>query len=451
LLTTTAKGTPGGLWKLLLALYFALLVCDGALRKWVWPEAGVLVFGLKDAVLLLCLFAALVSTKSHSEKMSPRMPTYAVALAFLWFAVVLIRSLSDLDSIATLIGIRYYLIGLPVVYLIYRLLCASGDVHRPLAYVAFAAIAAGLLGAVQFYSPPDSPINRYAWSTMEDVAAFGGELGWAERRARITSTFSYISTYASFLQFALSVLIATAITGALRRQRAIALLALAVVAVNILMTGSRAIALMLALTLVLFVWLFPRRIADMFGNLRRGAFAAVLLFVLALAAIDPLVALIERTSAVREVYGEAEGESRILGSLFAPYFTMVDAGPFGLGVGAAFLGLGELQGAGRADYRFDELTDDRVGIELGIPIYLFVLLAKIFFVLVGARVAVRASTLEVRAWATAMVAYQLMYVWTIPFYNPVASPFYFTSVAVVLFLQARERRWARAGQSHASA
>src|SRR5439155_3920180 len=140
--------------------------------------------------------------------------------------------------------------------------------------------------------------------------------------------------------------------------------------------------------------------------------------VLALAATDPLVALIERTSAVGEVLGEAEGESRILGSLSAPYFTMVDAGPFGLGVGAAFLGLGELQGAGRADYRFDEVMDDRVGIELGPPIYLFVLTAKIFLVLIKTRIAFRASTLEITASATPMIAHKLMYVWAIPFYNP---------------------------------
>jgi hypothetical protein len=75
------------------------------------------------------------------------------------------------------------------------------------------------------------------------------------------------------------------------------------------------------------------------------------------------------------------------------------------------------------------------------------LMAKVLFVLVSARLAARSSTLEVRAWATAMVAYQLMYIWTIPFYNPVASPLYFTSVAVVLFLQARERRWAQTSQS----
>lgn len=436
-------------WKWLLALYFILLVCDGALRKWVWPELGVLVFAIKDAVLVLCLMVALISKASYTERTFPRMPAYVMALALLWCALILIRALPDVDSLGTLIGVRYYLISLPFVYLIYRLLSSKTDVKWLVGYVVLAALATGFLGAVQFYSPPDSLINRYAWSTMEDIAVFGGEGGQSETRARITSSFSYISTYASFLQFALCVLLAAAVTTASPRQRAWTVLTVAVVAVGMVMTGSRAVFLMLVFAAAVFVFLFPRRFAEMIKSPATAIFTVIIIFAVTFAAIDPLVAIVERTSAVAETYGEEEAQSRILASLVVPYHTMADAGPFGLGVGAAFLGIGELRGYGGFEYRFDEIWHDRVGIELGALTYLLVLAAKIFFVLAGMRVAVRASTFEVRAWATAMVVHQLMYVWTIPFYYPVASPLYFTSIAVILFLEARERRLVRSRQFHA--
>jgi hypothetical protein len=73
---------------------------------------------------------------------------------------------------------------------------ALSKVTRALNVLVFAM---AILGFIQFNSPIDAAINRYAWHVMgrmEPIATFGASAG-----VRATGTFSYISGYSTFASF----------------------------------------------------------------------------------------------------------------------------------------------------------------------------------------------------------------------------------------------------------
>lgn len=74
---------------------------------------------------------------------------------------------------------------------------ALSKITRALNVLVFAM---AVLGFIQFNSPTDAPINRYAWHVMgrmEPIATFGGLAG-----VRATGTFSYITGYSTFASVA---------------------------------------------------------------------------------------------------------------------------------------------------------------------------------------------------------------------------------------------------------
>lgn len=417
-------------------LFFYYLVLEGAARKWLFPSASNELFLLKD-LLLIGALSVLYSVESH--KLAALRPLalqeFEKTLFFFWGFFVLVGLAVAGFSLTGFIGLRYYII--PLLMLPLQPLVAFDELQLERFFRDFLVLSAliCMLGFVQFTSASDAPINRYSWSPNSemDVATFGEVTQRITDASyvRITGTFSYISPYASYLQFAFFCAIGMFVVARSERARLLYAAIIVGILANLFMTGSRAPAIASILVATLFLPNVRAALGKRFGVI--GVGLGLVTVVSGVWLIGDLVsALLERNEAA------GDATPRIYGALLMPFFTFMESPFWGEGIGATFLGLGELTGSGQFQYRFDEVIQDRLAVEVGLFGYTFFLFFKIYFLVSTWRFHRRTVGFHTRVWSLVSFSYQLTLMWTIPLYNSVAAIFYFFSIALYMWLRGLE-------------
>src|SRR5439155_23276192 len=130
-----------------------------------------------------------------------------------------------------LFGLKAYLVYAPLLYLVPYAFRETGELRRFLMTFLLLAFVPLTLGIVQFWAPPDSVLNRYAWEEESQGIATFGETG----KVRIAGTFSYNSGHVVYLT--LIVLVGVALLGMerARRQRLTIGVVLALTVANLFM------------------------------------------------------------------------------------------------------------------------------------------------------------------------------------------------------------------------
>lgn len=408
----------------LVATFLLLLVFEGALRKWILPEFQALIFSLKDLVLGAAFVAFILQQWRWTVRQEDLLPWFA------WLGLIFVHLIGTGFSYEALVGLRYYLAPLPLILLVPSLLRRPEDLDRVAAWAVRIAIPICILAIVQYYSPLDSPINRYVWGDEDSVSSFGVESDIEFARPRVTATFSYISTFAAFLNAVwifgwLSMLHAR--DGA---TRAIAGLGLVLIAFGMAMNGSRSLLLLAALTALPFAWATLRRLRSftvqlsVLGALLAALFAGATVF-------EPFMLTVERGDA-------GEMAERVRGILLLPFTTVSTITWFGAGIGSTFGGFEQLGLQGSEG--FDEVNLDRVGIELGVIGYVFSLALKALVVGKAIAVYFRAPTAELRHWCLSALMLYLGSNWQVPIYNAISATFFFAAVGLVYWIDAESRR-----------
>jgi len=418
----------------LIVLFFAYLIIEGALRKWLFPEASAELFVLKDVILIVGFVAYLAADPKASFsylRLGELMPW------ILWVLFVLGFFLAREPSLAGIAGLRYYLAPLPLLVLVPYAIGELRNLQRAAFAVLLVTIPLCILGIIQYVSPLDSEINRYAWITVDrgDVSTFGFTedlaLGIELGRPRITATFSYISTYAAYLMFAVLAAWAVLAGPADTRMMLFASASLLLIFANLAMTGSRAPMAMSVALSIPFAYMVLKKI----WRSQSPATAILALLVPMLGAFTLVIVDAFEALALR-AQDAGDTDERILGTLLLPFSTLLGIEPFGRGIGGTFGGMAELREGAALVEGFKEVDEDRVGVELGHAGYLLVLYLKCVFLYkswVLYRECAKAPDLQV--WALTALAVQLGSVWQIPFHNAVASSFYFASLGLFLWVR----------------
>jgi len=231
-------------WRQCVKTALFILIIEGALRKWVWPEYGHYIFFLKDFVILAAYIKFYSSPSLLSKNIGRKEP---LILLFVMFSAVicLIQAFNpNLGSpILGLFGAKNYLLYIPLIYLIAHLFESQEELYKFLRKYLLLVVPIGLLGFVQYFSPNDSLINRYAWEGAPDVAGWGS-------RPRITGTFSYISGYGTYLMICAALLLPLITTKERFYWKGVYVLILLLIIVNMFMTGSRGPVIFFVLLLI---------------------------------------------------------------------------------------------------------------------------------------------------------------------------------------------------------
>lgn len=176
--------SPTGAVKRAIWIYFWLLLLEGVLRKWVFPEWSDLLFVVRDPVALICYLLA------WRAGVFPWRPS----VAFVYLLAVLSLAFSfagEATFLVTLFGLRTNYLHLPLVFVMASVLDRS-DVLRVGRWMMIASLPIVALMLVQFNSDPDAPIN--AGVGGRDSGQLIGAMG----RIRPPGPFSFISGVVAF-------------------------------------------------------------------------------------------------------------------------------------------------------------------------------------------------------------------------------------------------------------
>jgi len=196
------------------------------------------------------------------------------------------------------------------------------------------------------------------------------------------------------------------------------------------MNGSRGLLIVAAVSAVPFAIALTRQL---------GLFKTQLLAVLGMVVIGYFgISVFEPFALTASRADSDEATGRIAGQMLLPFATLTEVDFAGAGIGTTFGGYEQL-GHG-ANTGFDEVNIDRIGIEMGVPGYVYLLFVKILMVMKAFRVYRRARSIALRDWALAALLVQLGSVWHIPFYNAVAATIYFCAIGVIYWIESEEGR-----------
>lgn len=413
-------------WRQAVFCSLVLAVFDGALRKWIFPESGHLIYFAKDIVLLGAYVGFWGPRVVGRRRLIARHPATVPLVAFGLVAGLQLLN-PELPSIwLGLFGIKAYLIYVPLMYMVPALFSDMKALEEFWSRYLLLSIIPLALGPVQFFAPADNILNRYAWEDElgPSIATFG-----FLNYVRITATFSYLSGYTAYLLVVVLVtlaLLAHQKRKRLRRRTLQVVLALAVV--NLLMTGSRGPFLVLGVALLLEVILSA--VARRPGIVQRALVVtpAVPVLVCFMIGLFPeaWAAFVERVEGNEDVAG------RIAGLVTEPWWALGEAGLSGFGIGATHQATYFLIPEASMDTLPPPAEGEweRIILEVGPVGFLLVIAARLFVI-----------SHMLRAWRSAskvqpIVAAALMFVVvSLPgslVFNHTASLFYWVMAGVAL-------------------
>lgn len=172
--------------KLMIWLYFALLIAEGALRKWIFPGFSDLLFVVRDpVVLLIYLFAMRAGAFSFRPAM---VILLLLAMISLVFAIA-----NDMPVLITLFGLRTDFLHLPLIFVMGAVLNRD-DVLRYGRWFLLTSVPIMLLMVMQFNASPDAMVN-FGVGGME-----GGQLRGAMGKIRPPGPFSFVTGVVVYFQ-----------------------------------------------------------------------------------------------------------------------------------------------------------------------------------------------------------------------------------------------------------
>ncbi|MCB9079359.1 MAG: hypothetical protein H6631_17290 [Anaerolineaceae bacterium] len=314
-------------WQRAIKLALVLVVVEGALRKWVLPQASELIYFLKDIVLL----GAYVSYY-HSHVGRQRKPAQKtifqpfLVLMTLWCVAEVFNPRLG-SPVVGVFGLKSYLFYIPLVWILPNLFTTWEKLYHFLRAYLLLIIPIGILGIVQYFSPPTSFLNVYVPGEVTSIAAFNGHV-------RITGTFSYIGGYGVYLLVAFGLLLPLLTLRQSWMWRVILLVELFLIVVNSFMSGSRGVILNQALLLLLYLaFLFVRQPGETIRFVRRFTLPAVVVGYIVFTRFR-----IAFDNFMLRVTVNDDLSSRVSSSFANPFDFIDYAGIMGYGIGATLPG-----------------------------------------------------------------------------------------------------------------
>lgn len=298
-------------WRTSIKIALVLVIIEGALRKWVLPQSSEVVYFLKDLFFIgsyIHYFSFLPISRTIIAKQ--RTIAILVLLSFAWCLFQVFNP--SLGSVlAGVLGLKSYFLYIPLIWMVPSLFNSRQELYNILRFYLILAFPVGLLGIVQYYSPSFSPINVYA--SGEEASAFVGS--GLNQRVRVSGTFSYLGSYAVYVQFCLCLLVPFLQSKQSKLWELFCIATSLLVVVNILMTGSR--TPVIATCFVISLYLVIKGISQPRSVLSSYTRFLIPIVIISCSVVfwfpDALDALVERATSSDSV------SERSVGSLVEPF------------------------------------------------------------------------------------------------------------------------------------
>jgi hypothetical protein len=424
-----ALGLSAANWRYAVFVTMLLVVFEGALRKWVLPEAQAALYFAKD-VVLLGAYLGFAMTKGFEAPASRARPfILLLAISAVYGAVEMLHPALPSLAVAA-VGWRAYFFYVPLLFIVPHLFGSLEDLHRALHRYALLALPIALLGIVQFYSPMDGAINV----NVAHEEGAGGPTGFGEvDRVRVAGSFAFISGYSAYL-LAVALLVGALLAGRAWSFRSNVLLYVTLVLIIAAMfaTGSRSPVYSLLAASAVYALLSAAA-----GDLSPGAAIRAAIGAAILAAgvwnflPEPVEAFHLRTMTADDTL------SRLASPVVEPFEILAEIGLAGFGIGAAHQSAGLLVGS---DYSYwtagivAESETSRVMLELGIVGFFLVFLFRTAIALSALRAAFMLRSRGARSLALMLAIFFGTQIFGGVIFNPTMNVLYWFAVGMLFAL-----------------
>ena len=346
-----------------------LLIFEGALRKWAFPQFHEIIFFARDPIVLLIY---IVAWRDHLVKWDSLLTT-GMVISIIFIILMLIQFITiDINPLTLVYGWRMYFFYLPLAFVI-KYTFNHEDINKLIRRTLYVGAPLSLLVYFQYISPPYSFINA-GYSTS-------GVFIVADNIVRTTGTFTFTAGQTMFS----ASLIAMLVVAWLYRKRSPLLsmpwlvMASGAAIVTLLLTGSRTAFFMVGLIFMatFFGLLFTRSAKIKFTG------TMLLVFLLVVGTVLFLGPFKKSFDALGTRFEQAENqEGSAIRRAFAPLiiFTqhVANAPLLGYGLGIGTSG-GSLLSTGKMKSVLPEDEWSRITLEVG-PLFAFIYLGyRIFF------------------------------------------------------------------------
>lgn len=371
---------------LLVFIIYWLLIFEGALRKWAFPEFEKFLFFIRDPFVLMVYWYAFRNGffPKNSKLLSGAV---ILSLVMLFFSIIQMIFV-DLNPLVGIYGWRNYFFYIPLAFIIGE--CFNRvDLARIQRQSLIAAIPMAILTYIQFLSPVDSFINK---AIKEDEFIFRV----SENIVRTTGTFTFTTGHTFFVSSVVAMLTIVWLLPVNSRPLKGSLLWMATGAVStmVALSGSRTVFFIVALVMLatFLSGLLMKKMAIKLRAIRLPIFLVLFgVFVFVFVFPTSFEAMSQRQEDA--VIQEGSTMTRAF-SVFYNFTAVLPVAPvigYGLGFGT---GGGSTLARGRAQFTLAEDEWSRIILEVG-PFmgfsYLFFRIALVLSLLVGAIKAVRHS------------------------------------------------------------
>lgn len=171
-------------------LYFWLLLFEGGLRRWVFPELAAVLMIVRDPIAIYILISAWTRNRFP-------MNGYVFAMLIVGLIGIVTGVFIGHGNVAVaLFGARILMIHFPLMFVIGKFFSLD-DVLQLGRVILWLTLPMAILIGVQFYSPQSAWVNRGLGGDIEG-AGFSGAMGYF----RPPATFSFITGTAQFFGLA---------------------------------------------------------------------------------------------------------------------------------------------------------------------------------------------------------------------------------------------------------
>jgi hypothetical protein len=253
-------------------------VCfEGLGRKYAPQIPSFALYFLKDVVLLIG-FVFIRPPRSIQRAWKNLYRGFGIVwlVALLW-TVLEIFNPSHQSGLLALIGLRAYWLWWVAPVLIATVVLKPGNRRRALYVLSTFTISIAALAALQFVSPADSALNLYSVVDGESVYAAGSGIVFSTGRARVSSTFAYLTGFQDFAILVPALLLSLGLETPDTKLRNYSLAATLVAASVIPMSGSRSAVILGVLVLLLTSWSAGLLFTAAGRRIMVGAIAAMVL------------------------------------------------------------------------------------------------------------------------------------------------------------------------------
>jgi hypothetical protein len=366
-----------------------LVVCEGALRKWVSPGLQAQIYLVKDLMLIAAYLAFLGSSLRSDVHLKVMGGLRALLILSLFYFAFQLFNPNSPSILLSVIGFKNYLLYAPLAFVVPYMFSSSKDLEQKLRIYAIIMIPFAALGLVQFAFGPDHWINSYLSHDPENarvMALFG-----AEEKARTTGTFSYLGGYTAFLTVMLYLGLGLAASKNWRISGNLWPWTLVVITIAAMFTtGSRGpiYASVITAPVVLYIWASRGLMSS--GKLLKISFACIFIAI--------IVTFIATEAIEAYDYRARHADNpidRVLSPLTELYSAVGESPIIGSGMASAHASAATIMGTNDywwLDGKFFEIETARVLQETGVIGFILVYAARIWLLVKAISLGLRLRT-----------------------------------------------------------